>query len=418
MRRGVAERTRQLVEKVGSEQIIDPSDLPDPRRSGIGQYRARRHYWLAVGDERMEIAALHDANAGSVMVMWHLSRAAAMLPPGSTLRASIEAQLHRARRVPLLFQGSGRCRFGSAPGAMGWYPLVDGFRRPAAATPSPLLRLVEAHGDAAEANLADGDIWSWVTAIERACPGLVELAFPLDADEVIDLFDDADLPVGPGEVPLIDTVSPRWAERPAGTYFLPIIADTQHFSCCVTANMLAVLLGTPAETPAMAAAARFVDRATRMALDGELPWMVHSYDYAILDNVALAYTVRAHDEAAVPILGEGTLEWARQHAAAQVYACLDHADLHRPSGSRHYAALVFAFHTLTRLGGPSGALDAAAEALCLPNDAAGDVVATGPFPHYAEGPLRIEFAFSSPATLWAPLVEAFVSYAAIGADHV
>ena len=139
VRKQIEERIQQLIEHNRDLQFTSPDDLPKDNESFIlGEYPEWLTLYWPLGDGQFDIAKnVVDAAASTTMALWFMSQAVKDLErvtksDTQSMCDELMLQLSDAKEVPKFFQGNTKDVIFQAPeGAMGWWPLIDGYRFPA-----------------------------------------------------------------------------------------------------------------------------------------------------------------------------------------------------------------------------------------------------------------------------------------------
>ncbi len=423
MRAKVLTRLNQLLDDLQQAQCVQPLS---PQYVGAGHVPAIcQFYFGGLPQRRLWV---RDFNGAGLMALWFLAEsyghlALASGPEVGQLTDRLESLIARGASLPQLFQGDGNDPFGCPPAAMGWFPLVDGWRLPSF-VPAFLRNSPLVGTKRQRSNLGDGDAAAWCIGIDHALPGVLRYTYDVHQ---LELFEPllATAQARSTFVPLASDLRARVGHGPLGTFYGTSAQKPQHLSCCVMANILAAIVqlgGFEPDSVAasdVAAAVAFVRRATKLALAEQLPWRLFAYDYFIVDAQPMMYilkadrTIRAQGLAAIPeLLDEPTLQQARRFVQTRARSYLAHSRLHEQAGAEAYVNLIMCLNSLEQLRHIDPVLDdrhlsdELVHALAIPNPYAPTVCCTGPYRELKLGPLEVYVEMSSPAFTTAPLVEA------------
>lgn len=333
----IIKRMTNVVEQLARLQFREPGQIPntEPKRYHQGEFPAKKNILLAAtkkepgkAKEYLDIwpfLSLDDAHGSTLMGFMFLADAYRHLREREKQPVALVDELSTllgfAEPLPGFFQGDQSTPPASDPqspkGAMGWWPLVDGWRMPAAIFPDSLLSFLAMNEDDLKmylASLSDCDIWGWAIDINSSLPEAERWdgTYPLDNQELFlkVLGSEFSLSeVSPHAMQLIEWVTGTKTpeQLPIGTYYAHV-PKRQRFCCVVNASVLAAipLNAKFQQLPVQAQqdisyAATFVDQATlRLTTaqgdqkDLQSFFELYAYSYALVFGTPLAYVLRYH----------------------------------------------------------------------------------------------------------------------------
>lgn len=459
VRKQIEERIQQLIEHNRDLQFTSPDDLPKDNESFIlGEYPEWLTLYWPLGDGQFDIAKnVVDAAASTTMALWFMSQAVKDLQrvtksDTQSMCDELMLQLSDAKEVPRFFQGNTKDVIFQAPeGAMGWWPLIDGYRFPAVIGDWLVDHIIEPTDlRKALANNADGDFWSWCMAVNNTTPDTLEYRVDINSTVFYEpllgsrfMWDEL-APQAQTLVKLVygdDIANQEDMKLPIGTYYTEnaTIDVKQNISGVVNVNILSAIPLLDGYQPFLEDinnAMSFIRKATLMAMDPENPltWEDHSYDYFPIEFAPLAYAIRAQKrifeikqelgrEDYPDLMDEELKLAALVYLRKKAREYLDTPNVSNPNGKEAYTNLIFVFNAMVNLRYMDNTLLTDEEdwslymevmqMLFINMPEADYVVGTGPYPL----PLDAKLEISSVAFITPPLIESYALFLLVEGEN-